>query len=106
MVNIRDKEDFNGGAPKDVKGDDMTVIPRLEELAAENPGFYDQLLSTKDAASFLDYPIETLAYWRGNGQGPPFLRYGKRVRYRRRDLIAWIEAHTVRPGEGAGNGQQ
>jgi hypothetical protein len=27
--------------------------------------------------------------------GPPFVQVGRAVRYRRRDLIAWIDANTI-----------
>lgn len=31
----------------------------------------------------------------------PHVRIGRSVRYRRQDIIDWIDAHTVRPGGNA-----
>ena len=42
-------------------------------------------------------PTGTLANWRSQGKGPAFVRLGKRVAYRGRDLNDWIDAQTVRP---------
>jgi hypothetical protein len=40
---------------------------------------------------------------RARGEGPPYLKLGDSVRatvrYRVVDIIAWEEAHQVRPGE-------
>jgi hypothetical protein len=33
----------------------------------------------------------TLEKWRHAGTGPPFLRLGRRVRYRATDVAAWLE---------------
>ena len=42
-------------------------------------------------------PMGTLANWRSQGKGPAYVRLGKRVAYRGRDLNDWIEAQTIRP---------
>lgn len=37
------------------------------------------------------------SYWdklRGNGNGPPYVRMGRQVRYRWRDFLAWSEGVT------------
>ena len=39
----------------------------------------------------------TLAKWRMARTGPAFIRLGKRVGYRGRDLLDWLESQTVRP---------
>ncbi len=40
-----------------------------------------------------------IAAWRGDG--PPMIRIGRRaVRYRRSDVIAWIDARRVAPAGG------
>jgi hypothetical protein len=45
-----------------------------------------ELLRTDEAALFLDLAKSTLEAWRHRGGGPPYLKYGKAVRYRVRDL--------------------
>jgi DNA-binding transcriptional regulator YiaG len=55
----------------------------------------DQLnLAEPAAAAYLNVSEAVLRYWRRNGGGPQFFRAGaKLIRYRRRDLDVWIEAH-------------
>lgn len=56
----------------------------------------DALLMEVQAADFLSLSVRTLQSWRLRGDGPPFVRAGGRaIRYRRRDLIAWINENTV-----------
>jgi hypothetical protein len=54
----------------------------------------DSLETERGAADFLSVTVRALQKWRGTGTGPKFIRIsGRCVRYRRRDLIAWSEAH-------------
>ena len=39
----------------------------------------------------------TLAQWRHRGTGPPFVRYGRLILYRGRDLLRWLDEHMVYP---------
>jgi len=59
----------------------------------------DELLDTKSAAAYIAIDPRTLEGWRYRGQvGPRFIRYSARVvRYRRRDLDAWLERCAVTP---------
>lgn len=60
--------------------------------SSSNP---DALLREQDAADFLSLSVRTLQSWRLRVAGPPFVQIGRAVRYRRRDLIAWIDANTI-----------
>jgi predicted DNA-binding transcriptional regulator AlpA len=55
----------------------------------------DALLGEMRASQLLGLSSRTLQSWRARNEGPPFVRAGRAIRYRRRDLIAWIEANTV-----------
>jgi predicted DNA-binding transcriptional regulator AlpA len=57
-------------------------------------------LTTQDASAYVGVSHHTLACWRRGGDGPPYLRLGRVVRYVRADLDAWIAAHRVEPGVG------
>jgi hypothetical protein len=57
----------------------------------------DALLTEAEAADFLRLSVRTLQAWRIRIAGPAFVHVGRAVRYRRRDLITWIEANTVSP---------
>ena len=56
----------------------------------------DVLLTEAEAAEFLQVSPRTLQGWRYNGGGPRFVRISRRIiRYRRQDLLDWIEKRTV-----------
>lgn len=52
----------------------------------------DDYLTTAETAALTRRPESTLAYWRHRGEGPKYARIGKRVLYRRADVVAWLEA--------------
>jgi excisionase family DNA binding protein len=56
----------------------------------------DQLLSPQDLAEYLGVPLGTLYHWRTQGNGPPGLRVGRFLRYRRSDVEAWIRDRVTR----------
>ncbi len=49
-----------------------------------------QLLNTDQAAERLTVKKCTLEKWRVTGFGPPFVKYGRAVRYRTEDINAFI----------------
>ena len=51
------------------------------------------LLSEIETSREFGVPLKTLQYWRycGHPDGPPFIKMGRRVYYRRCDLKRWIE---------------
>jgi len=55
----------------------------------------DALLTEAQAADVLNLSIRTLQAWRVRRAGPIFVRAGRAIRYRRRDIIAWVDANTV-----------
>ncbi|HEY2757792.1 MAG TPA: helix-turn-helix domain-containing protein [Pseudolabrys sp.] len=57
----------------------------------------DELVTEVEIADFLKLSTRTLQSWRINNDGPPFVRVGRAIRYRLRDVIRWIEARTVAP---------
>jgi hypothetical protein len=46
-----------------------------------------------DAARFLRISPRTLERMRWAGEGPPFLKIGRKVLYDREDLLAWARSH-------------
>ncbi|HJV25326.1 MAG TPA: helix-turn-helix domain-containing protein [Aromatoleum sp.] len=58
------------------------------------------LLNETSAAMLLNVSPGTLSVWRSTGRYRlPFVKVGRKVRYRRADLLAWLEARTR--GNGA-----
>ena len=58
----------------------------------------DQMLAEHETAKILCQSVRTLQKWRVTGFGPEFFKIGRSVRYRRREVLEWIEsrrrAHT------------
>ncbi|TQL48777.1 excisionase family DNA binding protein [Homoserinimonas aerilata] len=48
------------------------------------------LLTTAEAAQYLNVPIGTLHYWRSMGTGPNSMKLGRRVMYRRDALDEFV----------------
>jgi len=50
-------------------------------------------------SAYLATPINTLLHWRKHGKGPRWHKLGRRVRYARADVDAWIASCAVgKPG--------
>lgn len=54
------------------------------------------VLSAAAAAAALGLSIKTLEKWRGEGKGPPFLKMGRKVAYRRGVLVQWLKSQETR----------
>jgi hypothetical protein len=68
---------------------------------AEENRTVERLLSTEEVAEVLGRPSRTLRQWRYLGIGPTYLKVGATVRYRTRDVEAWLEAQTQEPAARA-----
>jgi hypothetical protein len=55
----------------------------------------DAAYNENQAATFLGVSVRTLQAWRVRGGGPPYVKIGRAVRYQRRALVMFQEAHTV-----------
>jgi len=54
------------------------------------------ILTPREAANYLGLSTSWLAKLRLTGEGPPFLKLGRQVRYWRADLDAWLSARLRR----------
>ena len=71
-----------------------SLVPTAERRGA---------LSPKNAAVFLDTTVGTLAQWRHRGEGPPFVRLGRKVVYRVEALDTYLrDLETGQHGGGGG----
>lgn len=75
----------------------INTAPVLDQPAGRPiPNDPNALLFPLEAAYLLGVDKRTLDGWRQRGGGPPFVRISARaIRYRRADLLAWIEARVV-----------
>jgi helix-turn-helix protein len=79
----------------------MVTTSPASSIAAD--AVLGRLLNEHEAAAFLGYTTRALQNWRLRGGGPVFVKVSDRsIRYRHRDLVAWIEARlrtsTTDPG--------
>ena len=65
-------------------------LPDLEVILQDNPGWLDEVIDTPSVSRLTGVPVCTLATWRCRGGGPPFLKLGSAVRYRRRTVLRWL----------------
>lgn len=54
------------------------------------------LMTAEEAAEYLNVEVQTLAVWRCHKTYDlPYIKVGRRIRYRKADLDAWIESRRV-----------
>mgnify|MGYP003656607246 CR=1 FL=1 len=69
---------------------------KQHNISVTDPDYQDRLINEVEAADFLGYSIRALQNWRVRGGGPRFVKVSARsIRYRRRDLMIWIDGLTV-----------
>ena len=70
----------------------LVKVPAAPEPSA-------RLLTAEDVAGITGLSVETLAQWRSQRRGIPFLKLSRNVvRYRQGDLDAWLAERIVRVG--------
>jgi hypothetical protein len=52
----------------------------------------EQLLTARDAGNFLRLSISWLAKARMRGDGPPYVKLGRAIRYREGALVQWLRS--------------
>lgn len=77
-----DDEDHEDDAPPR-----SPAPPRSEQSS-------DFLLTTDELADELRVPKQTIYHWRKQGGGPPALRIGRGLRYRRGDVDEWLASQV------------
>lgn len=60
-------------------------------MGAEPASQPERLLTMREVADWLGVPLGTAYVWRSRGGGPPGIRVGRHVRYRRQDVERWLE---------------
>lgn len=54
-----------------------------------------EFLDEKGLCALLTISSVTATKWRAKAKGPPFIKVGRLVRYRRSDVEAWLRSCTV-----------
>jgi hypothetical protein len=69
------------------------------------PGTPIQLYDEKQVSVMLDTPVKTLQRWRCVGDGPPFLKFGRRVKYDSVDIQTYVNQGRRYPSVRATQGE-
>lgn len=69
--------------PRDNSEDDGAALNR------------ERALTTHQVSEFTGFASVTLQQQRERGEGPPFFRVGRSIRYRLGDVLDWRDARTV-----------
>lgn len=59
------------------------------------PQTASDLLTTEEAAALIRTPVRTLENWRLRGGGPRYVKFSRRLFYKRSSLDAFIDGHEV-----------
>ena len=78
--------------PKRVRTTESAVTLRAEFWQAP----IEALLDRKTAAAGMGYTVGWLEWVATNGGGPTLTKIGRTVRYRKADVLAWLEANSRR----------
>jgi predicted DNA-binding transcriptional regulator AlpA len=72
----------------------MTLKPTFDAKSASQkpPTAIAVLLTPKEAADFLKVSTSWLAKARMRGDGPPYIKFGRAVRYDEVALLQWIKS--------------
>lgn len=49
----------------------------------------DRWITRQELADRYGVPVKTPAEWASKGTGPPYAKFGRHVRYRLSDVVAW-----------------
>lgn len=77
-------------------------VADLEPAGRPIPRDPDVLLFGAEAAYLAALSIRTLESLRLRGDGPPFIKLGRAVRYRRADVLGWLSGNLRRSTSDSG----
>lgn len=70
--------------------------PLKESVAMEDTAD-DRWITRQELADRYGVPVKTPAEWASKGTGPPYAKFGRHVRYRISDVVAWETTQLNRP---------
>ena len=79
----------------------MSNKPRIELLADFEQAPNTTLFNQQTIAAVRDCSTATLERDRWAGTGIPFLKFGRSVRYRKSEVLSWLNTHSSRQSTSA-----
>ena len=75
-----------------------TSSPGVEyKLSTELEGL--RYLNEYEVSALIGFAVGSLRNWRSLGRGPCYHKMGRAVRYRLKDILAWVESQRVETRE-------
>ena len=72
----------------------LESIRPISDKRADKAGTgFERMLTPKDESQFLRVSLSWLAKARMRGDGPPYVKVGRAIRYSESALLLWIRAH-------------
>ena len=56
-------------------------------------------MGEKEVAALIGFAVQSLRNWRFLDRGPRYVKMGRSVRYRFKDVLDWMESHRVETRE-------
>jgi hypothetical protein len=87
------------GVNENMSDGSLRLDKRAAKIVAEserNGGRPDDLLTEDDMCVWFDRCKAWFQIKRSTGGGPPFLRLGRSIRYRRSDVLAWLDSRVAK----------
>lgn len=84
----------------DMLSDELRTLVReaiREELGGRAPANDSEYLTARQVADLMQVDPKTVQQW-SRRDGLPCVRLGRECRWRRSDLLQWLEARATRPG--------
>lgn len=50
-----------------------------------------------EVATLIGFAVASLRNWRSMARGPNYVKMGRSVRYRLKDVLDWMDSHRVEP---------
>jgi hypothetical protein len=66
----------------------------LAEFSGQGVGSLSELVTERQVSARWNFSLNTLRYWRSVGEGPPFVKIGRSVRYNVPALERYLRRHT------------
>lgn len=63
------------------------LLPKITGLLLEP----NSLMTVEELAEYLRKPVKTIYEWNSRGAGPPYMKVGRSVLYRRSDVESWLD---------------
>jgi predicted DNA-binding transcriptional regulator AlpA len=74
--------------------DEPPLVSTLKSASAREPNCGGRLLTPRGAADFLRVSESWLAKARMRGDGPPYVKVGRSIRYAEGALLQWIKSRV------------